>query len=560
MEKDIILFTGQSGIKIEKCLEKAKKDITDLKIEIVKIENLMIKGYKKIYPEQSDYDNKTIITKILGLQPFLQRKLWDMAFKSAKQIFGVNDEKKMYFLSFHACFYHQKNREFLSPINLGNLERIKKRVKMIIVFVDDCYDIYKRLLSDGEMFYEDVMAELVKPEKAVFKSVWNLLTILSWREVEIAFSRKISEILKVPLYIFAVKHPCFMIQRLILNHLEKLQIFYLAHPISSIRRRDFARTAKFPEEINIFAERCLDKKKNSILFIPDTIDELRIKKEDNFYRPELSAGWSLPFKESDWIYQALPENLERINPLNPKNFQISETKAKNTFSPLIEILSEKIGEQITSRDYGLVEQSKDGVIIYKPYWDGDISEGAVRETDYNIELRKFKKENRKIFVFEEEENLSKYRIVELFDSLVNSLKKVDKSTKDNLNKLKEKWKNDKSIYTEFFKGKLTVSKIRTEIKKVLPNNYDFSEKFFQSHKSTLRGAPMLEKEERLSCCWKALYDNIINLDHFKNKCIDPREEYFLIPSHKFDNKIDYVLNKIFHKKRKEGFDEQEKKK
>ena len=78
---------------------------------------------------------------------------------------------------------------------------------MVIVLIDDCYDIYRRLLGKGEMYEyikheskyivnEKEIIETLKPFDALIESIMNLLDLLSWREIEIAFSRKIAHCCK----------------------------------------------------------------------------------------------------------------------------------------------------------------------------------------------------------------------------------------------------------------------------------------------------------------------------------------------------------------------------
>jgi hypothetical protein len=543
MDKDLIIFTGQSGIKIEHCLKKLRKNGNIHSQKTFKIEDKMMELYQDAHPEQREEEKSKTILNLLSLPPLAQRKLWAKAFDSVNRNLEKNNDKEPYFMSFHASFYHQKNREFLSPIDLLKLQKLRTRAKMIILFVDDCYDIYRRLLSEGEMFHEDIMPSCVTAREAVVRSVWNLLTILFWREVETAFTRKISEILKIPMYTIAVKHPHKMIQRLLYQSPKRLNIYYIGHPISSIRRRSYARTAKFPEELNSFLEKCLEEKSNLVLFIPDTIDELRIKREGDLYRAELEEGWPLPFDENEWLFHPLGDDVREINPFNPKNFKTEGPREKKGISLIIEIFGKKVEEQITSRDYGLVEQSKDGMIIYKPYWEGDISGGALREARYNSDLRT-KKCERRIFIVEEEENLGKYRIGELFSELLSVAlaHEPDEKTKQKTMNLKKKWLDDSAVVKMFFQGKFEKGKIISEIGKILPSNYDFAEKYIQASRDTLHGAPWHEKEMRKQLGWNKIYEKVMDLDPFRVICSNPNKEYFIMDSGKIGKKWNAIID------------------
>ncbi|KKN56460.1 hypothetical protein LCGC14_0572330, partial [marine sediment metagenome] len=55
------------------------------------------------------------------------------------------------FLSMHASYYHQGTCELISIINFESLLKLKSRIKCTIVLIDDIYDIYKRLVDQGQM-------------------------------------------------------------------------------------------------------------------------------------------------------------------------------------------------------------------------------------------------------------------------------------------------------------------------------------------------------------------------------------------------------------------------
>lgn len=551
--RNIVVFTGQSGIKVEKCLEKVKQSLPGFNVEILRIEKAMIETYKETHPDKKAFSERRIIVEILSLPPFAQRALWDKSFESIQKQLNNQDPKKLYFLSFHACFYHQKNREFLSPISLEKLVEIRKRVKMVIVLVDDCYDVYRRLLATGEMFFQDVISPNVTPEEAMVKSIFNLLTVLSWREIEIAFSRKISEIMGPPIppmFVVAVKHPISLAQRLVSQSLEESRIFYVAHPITSIRKRTHARTAKFPENLNSFVENLYNMHENDILFLPDTVDELRIVKENEYYLPELSSGWSLPFDEDSWLFNPLPNEVKGYNPLNPKDFKIPEDK-KEAVSYMVALLARKIDEQITSRDYALVEQSKDGIIIFQPYWEGDISGGALKEANYNSLLRDEIQNDRKTIIVEMHENLGKYRITELFTELVTvALEDVDDNIRKKLRTLEESLKKDMDVVRQFYEGNYPLPEIISKAEQQLPDIYNFNQNFIRIQDPSLHGATMLEADERLKAGWAALYERVIELDPFKAECINQADEYCIAPSHDFDKRVQEFMAAIHLKQEK----------
>ena len=166
-----------------------------------------------------------------------------------------------------------------SGANAARNRGIRESQGEIIVLIDDCYDIYRRLMDKNQM-YEDVLSSN-DSINTLLESILNITNILTWRETEIAFSRKIAQLLNVPMYTISVKHPDFMITRLISAPKESLNILYLSHAISVIRRQvSSARLSEFFAELSSFIKDILTPD-NMVIFIPDTIDECRISQDDN---------------------------------------------------------------------------------------------------------------------------------------------------------------------------------------------------------------------------------------------------------------------------------------
>lgn len=498
-DRDIILFTGQSGMKIRKCLEKLK-GIKGNVLPTLCIEHEMEKISGKEFLD------------ILTLPRRILEQLWEEAFKKIGGRLPKSAKDGTYtFLTFHASYYHQRKTQLLSPINLKRLQDYKGRVKMIIVFVDDCYDIYKRLTAEGEMY--DYIERLT-PLEALSQSILNLISILAWREIEIAFSQKISQVLEIPLYIIAMKHPTFMVSRLIAKPPEELKILYLCHPIGSIRREQYIRLPSVIMELNEFTKNILKQRPNSVLFIPDTIDEKRIEQDtiSGRYYPELSGGWSLPFPEEDWLFIPLPSNTKGINPLNPRNFDYhtSHEDVKAAISSSIGILAERIQDQINSRDHSLVEQSKDGVVVYRPYWGGYTSGGVKEEIKYNNDLRmRYGEKKRRTGIITLEEDSGKFRIRRLFTHLQASINIKDKSK---LEALCQDWLNNSNKISEFYRNSWKQEEIRKSIENVLPKNYEFDEHFIPHKKTTLAPGRMLLREEERKEGWTKISEEVRKTD------------------------------------------------
>lgn len=529
---NIILFTGQSGIKIQKCLYKLKDAV------IFSVEDEM----KRI-------SNKDFL-KILSEPPRIQEDRWTKAFKGIKgKLPAYSESQKYVFITFHASYYHQEKTEFVSPIDFKKLRDLKNRIKMIIVFIDDCYDIYKRLMYKGQM-YNYILK--LPARRALLQSMMNLITILEWREIETAFSRKISQFLEVPLFIVAVKHPTWMLSRLIESY-EKQNIFYLSHPISSILKAEHPRPSGFYGELNEFIEKVLALD-NVILFMPATIDEKKIKqdKKTKKYIPELSDGWPLPFSD-DWLFNPLPSKVKGINPLNPLDFDFYSTDkgTQSAISSLLENLLEKIGYQINSRDRSLVEQSKDGVVVYRPYWAAVTPGGVAAELEYNFNLRTYyNEEKRRVGIISTHEDLAKWRIKRLF-TLVKGNISVENTHGEELDNICGDWLNDPNKISKFLyidNIKKSGETIRRSLEAVLPKEYEFKKGFATSIETTLRGGNMYATSQKKEKCWEKIINQTQQKDPFLEYTSKEQDIYLSCPKEEFDQKLTEFIKNFCKKK------------
>lgn len=511
--KNTILVTGQSGIFIKKHIRKLIgqliEDECPVKNDPIIVEDAMKKKEGKEF------------VKILAYPPRVQEELWKNTFNKEviPQISSKDNEGKFLFLTFHASYYHQKKTEFLCPVDFDELGKIVDKVKLLIVLVDDCYDIYLRLLEEKQMFaYVNELDEL----KALYESITNLINILTWREIEIAFSRKIHQYLKIPMYIIATKHPAFMVARLVIQPRENLKIYYLSHPISSIRRHPFGKDSEgaFCEELNEFIKEILYQE-NTCLFIPDTIDEKRIEKDKNGnFIPELLNSWHLPYFREQLFTNP---SLNHINPLNPRNYdyQRAPYEVQSAISSLLDLLGKKIiSSQINSRDRSLVEQSKNGVVVYRPFWGIEKPGGVEEEIKYNQLLRNsYNETERTTSVFSCCEDLGRMQIASSFDTLKVFVHSLNNETKLKLEKkFTQLIDNEETV--SFFSNdeddKEGRGRIRDSIEEILPSNYKFKEAIFKSSKTTLSEGEMLLDDEKLDLGWTEL---------FKEKGKDPLLKY-----------------------------------
>lgn len=201
----------------------------------------------------------------------------------------------------------------------------------------------------------------------------------------------------------------------------------------------------------------------------------------------------------------LPSHLSRINPLNPQDYKVSQRKENPTTSAISQMLSLMWNfiylKQIISRDYSLVEQSKDGIIVCRPYLYGIKSDGVKGEMEYNLRLmneeKRRRKPKRKCLIFSCKEDLQKWVIYRFFEMLErelneNSLKRYGQD----LENLRDRWL---TICSQVIKK--NSESLRKEIEMKIP------ELDFESSKSTpWECDSMVEKLRKRKSIFSQIWD------------------------------------------------------
>lgn len=520
---NLILFTGQSGIMAKGCLKRLSEQIGST-VEIISVEEIM-----------ANISNRSFRQEILLEKLSYQYELWKEAFEKVLVELESFNPNKTIFLTLHGVYYHQDKCEFVSPIDIELMTKLKGRVKMLIVLINDIYDVYRLLMADGEMYS---FVKKLTPFEALYTSIFNLISILEWRQNEIALSRLIARILDIPMYIVATKHDKSMIAKLINIPIENLQIFYLSHPISSVRKDAIQQLPNFVGELNSFARTVMNLP-NAILFLPGTIDELIIKKENDIYLPEFLPRWPLPYDKECWVSPSLPIELENINPLNPLNYDIaSSSEIKMSVSYLLKLLCDHINVQITSRDLSLVEQSKNGVIAYRPYFPHKLSGGVFRELEHNYRIYK-KEGSRRGVILSVSTDQGKARIQHFFTLIETLVQNLDETIKQKLQDESYKWISNPERVNLFsndiaLRGKLT--DIRREVEKILPPDYNFQTGFL-SDDASLQSGKMAEQERQRMKGFELIVNTVLK---------DPLDEYLISTEdyHKFHSSNEIKVDVI----------------
>jgi hypothetical protein len=527
-EKKIILVTGQSGIQVKHCLNK-----------------LIPEGHVSIEKKIEEVGSISFL-EFLELPQYRQYEYWHKAFEEIYSSKLDPKPDKPVFLTFHAAYYHQKKRELFSPVNFESVLKLKDKVKMLIVFIDDIYDVYRRLMCKNQMFEDIIDREKTKPLDAIFASVFNIISLLNWREMEITLSRTIANLLNAKMLVVSTKHPIFMVERLVKEPLENLKLYYLSHPITAIREEAATVLSSFVGKLEASVEKILSFP-NVVLFFPTTIDELIIKKDkktDNGYHfyPELMPRWSHPFKEK-LLSPTLPKEVKDINPLNPLNLSLGKGDTiSDAVSTLISLLWKYIYlKQIISRDYSLVEQSDNGIIAFRPYFEGIRAGGVIGELSYNFSLMS-KDKNRMAYIFSCKEDWNKLVINRLFTTsgIVTYLKNPPITLKNH----QSEWLQRNLDITA-----KSAEEIRNDFEKsVLPSDYDFDlgKKQDEWHGDTL-SKKLARRKEGFKKIWTDIRTDEIKA-MVEDRDLSERVKYSECAENDFMNNTHKLIEELFKHK------------
>jgi len=471
-EDNIVIVTGQPGTGIKESLKK-------LKIHYISIEDMIEEIIKDSSRMQNILGNNQILIhdfkNFLNQIQDIQCRIWKEAFLSSLREIEQSFKKKekIRVLTFHSIYYHQAKREKYSPVDFKLINNVLSnqniKIEKVIVFIDDIYDVLRRLMQKGHMFDYLLDENSTSKKEAIFEAIFSLISLLHWREMEISLSRTIANLVGADFFVVATKHPSFMIKKLIEEPTDRLEIFYLSHPISEVRKISKKVLTDFVGKINLICKALISKGK--IVFFPTSIDEKRIKVKTNsiegkvYLEPNLDGRWDPPYKKR--ALSPKIKNKKEINPLNPQNFQLNEKENDYIeISRCLELLDKFIHErQIISRDYSLIEQCKDGIIAIRPFFNGVRSSGMIGEIKYNFLLKR-NNENRQAYIFSQTNDMDKFKLT----LLLQKFKEIDKIDDKKAEEIREKW-IEEDFYIRMAKNDLIMQKIKEDI---TGEGFDFS--------------------------------------------------------------------------------------
>lgn len=423
MTGQTIIITGMSGISIEKCLNKFisefkefRTSLSDRKPILIKLDSEIENIYYQLNPSEKKSNQiwKDVILK--QTYPVLQQ-LWDKAFENVKNKIAdirIKNPNAFIFVNMHSCYYHNRTQEYIPLVNLNELSKLTPT--KVITLIDDIYEIHHRLTFAGGIYHD---------EKNVSNTVMilRLLRLLDWRAKETMLSRHIANQLNIKNYVFAVKHSFDTFSNLIFKSCHKI---YLSHPITEVRRLEKSNkideAKKIMNEITEISDRLSYE---FTTFLPTTIDEFRIlfklaeDGETKNYYSVLTKRWEeeIYAKPKDFLY--VNSGFSDINALWT-TIETEEIKLNEQINHLLEALSDFISDQVTVRDYTLVEQS-DMLVIYRPLFNGNASGGVREEFRYYKRLIKDSGKNILCYIYCPEVDIERYYIRQFELKIINEI-------------------------------------------------------------------------------------------------------------------------------------------
>lgn len=397
MDPRRILITGISGVGVRESVAKLvadvrmqyHPDVLEARLEEHFYEELRSTGLLR----DAGAENEAELTiRALALPKPILRERYGSALEQVMDRYRSDRCHSNVFMHGHACFYHQQTREFFV---LANTDRIAEsfRPDMVITLIDDLENIHQRLRAEGHLFQRSEVD--YSGVSGLAEAFHDLGMLMHWRAAEFSASEQIARKAHCPHYLIAVKHPIRTVARLIFEpHLHSV---YISHPITEPRAQlNRGNVSSFDEFSTRLGLTCATLRSRAVLFEPTTIDELRFRRflhptetgNRTSFIPILTQRWPLPGPAEQLLWDKIDDlgPFEHFSDEEIDDFikAHSEGAAARSFgllsiaSALTNALVGEIGDQISARDYKLVEQS-DMLFVIRPLFGGRYSEGVRRE-------------------------------------------------------------------------------------------------------------------------------------------------------------------------------------
>lgn len=371
----VTIFAGISGIDksefVENFIKKSKREEQILNLDFE----------KELLNDERDGNSSPDIASFLD-SPSSKVKLKEIEATFSwltKKIDERNSKITDIFLKIHLSYF--KNSEFFPPFIPLFFRQLTTKIPdasmKIITLIDDVFSIWNKIKKR-------------ETEEGFLNTSLRLREILAWRSLESLNAEALKEYMntkeegrqRASNYIVSVRHPFSTFYNLIFN--EKPIRVYLSYPISETRK-----DPKSILEINNFRKRMhkIGSDEEAVIFDPVAIDELAMESTMN----------EIPEPKRSTISEITLEQKHRW-PL-----ELSDILVKDFEWPIIipkrqiDEVSNDIRNQITSRDYTLVDSSQ-FLAVYRPFYGGTMSRGA------DAEIKHAKEYGKKVVVYHPKED------------------------------------------------------------------------------------------------------------------------------------------------------------
>ena len=365
----LVVVTGISGTGVTQSLQKYSAFCRGVPDVPKVVHTVSVEQHIKPKAQEILQRVQTVGTpsrgEMLQLPREILAELWRQSFQeAAEEVNGLRKAGRDVFLTFHACWYHIRSREYVCICDPEDLKNLGP--DLLVTLADDIYDIGDRLSQPGQLFYYERL------EPPLLDRIFKLLAALQWRAFETSLSDRLAAAAGCSHFLFAVKHPLKTLADLLSR--EKACL-YLSHPIT------YARTAwnAADNELNEDVDRLVGDvqtltralQQQFVVFEPTAIDELCFRDGD------MGKRWPLAGPEQDLLWTRPPGG-------QADWWQMPEDKHGEL--GLVRLLKDEIVRQISARDHKLVEQCQ-ALCVFRPFFKGELAKGVSRELRYYDLLR-----------------------------------------------------------------------------------------------------------------------------------------------------------------------------
>lgn len=344
-------------------------------------------------------------------------RLWRKALSDTFD--DIEREGKDCVIMFHPSFYSMRRSETYSMVTdvALELERRKSlRIERIIALMDDVYDMWWRLASDGSSHFNHAkwrserMEAQELDEPTVDKMTFSLITIegsidiltslMRWRRIDLLEAESLALAIRSPITCLGVKRPYSELKALLLQrpgeNEPSVVTTYLSHPISRPRRDSRVRIEngqgdawdEFVGACNALGNRLAAE--GIVAVCPTAIDEMRFqpwKEGTDLFKREFALDGRWPLF-ADPIVEHPDSNGKELLHVgsNGEDRGMGEADIRQVVGDaggvLARVLENQIYMDVPFRDHYLVVNT-DNFFVFRPFYkEGKMSHGVRAEIDH----------------------------------------------------------------------------------------------------------------------------------------------------------------------------------